>query len=195
MTLLPVQVFCQTPKRRMADVTILIVNAWGTGLPKASVRSFVDEKGKDWHEAFVEGKASNIPFGTYRLTAEDGADGFGDSEAELEISSQKVFVRLGLDWLGLENDGPIAHFRGVIQGRILSPSDSCRASGLFLRRSYDSLLDPATKMFDFGLIRTGVYMLTCIISGDAVSLGSVTLSASTPAFSFDLTSHRLAEKP
>jgi hypothetical protein len=176
----------QARSDRSATVTILAVNAWGSVLPKWSIHSFIDEQGKEWRTAFVKGRAVGIPYGTYRLVVEAGADGFYDEETKLEISGN-VFAKIGLDWAGLENDGPGAHFRGILKGSTLSKSDTCRASGLYLRRDYDSPLDPATGAFDFGFIRPGTYALTCVINQAVVVVGTVRLNNSTPAQSFDIT--------
>jgi hypothetical protein len=127
-----------------------------------------------------------IPYGAYRLVVEAGADGFYEAETKLEIFGN-VFTKIGLDWAGLENDGPGAHFRGILKGRTFSKADSCRASGLYLRIEYDSPLDPVTGMFDFGFIRPGTYVLTCAINQAAIVVGTVSLNNSSPAQSFDVT--------
>lgn len=107
--------YAQSPARsdRLVTITIVAVDAWGSILPRWSIDSFIDERGRDWRTAFVKGRATGIPFGTYRLVVEAGADGFYDTETKLEIFGN-VFARIGLDWAGLENDGPGAHFRGII---------------------------------------------------------------------------------
>lgn len=171
---------------RSATVTVVAVNAWGTlDSTDFVIRSFVDEGGREWRDRFVKGRATGIPLGVYRLSITSVI--YEDSEATADVNTENVLIRVGLDWLGVENDRTRAAFRGKIKGKLLlSRSDTCRASGVHLRRDYDSLLDPVTGAFDFGPVRTGTYVLTCVINKVTVVIAAVDISASTQDFSFEI---------
>lgn len=198
LVLLSLAVCVGQPKAQpaLAEVTIVAVMAGGNFLEEFEIRSFRDAAGRERASSFVKGRATGIPMGIYRLKVE--ADAFEDAEVDVDVNSARTLIKLGLDWPGLElNERTRFQFRGTLKGPGLVKSgpglpgvpaaqNSCRASGLYLRRQYDAPLDPATGKFDFGPVRAGAYIVTCMVGNSPMVLGSVNVNASSGDFSFEM---------
>lgn len=171
----------------MSTVTVVGVNAGGTFAPDHfQVLSFTDQSGRQWRDKFQRKTAAGIPRGIYQLSVT--APGYEDTDVLVDVNAPHVLVRVGLDWLGVENDRLRVVFRGKITGAVFGKSDSCRAS-VHLRRDYDSLIDSATGAFDFGPVRPGTYVVTCTIGTMGFSPGIVEINATSREFLFKLPNH------
>lgn len=179
--------FCsgQTGMEKVSTVTVVVVNAGGTFAPDDfQVLSFTDESGRQWRDKFQGKTAAGIPRGIYQLSVT--APGYEDTDVIVDVNALEVLVRVGVDWPGVENDRLRVVFRGKLTGAVFGKADSCRASGVHLRRDYDSLLDSATGAFDFGPVRPGTYVVTCTIGTMGFSLGIVEINATSRGFLFKL---------
>ena len=132
-------------------------------------------------------RASNVPFGRYRLTVPGDAKlSYGDSTFEVDVAAATVLITAALEWYGIENDRITGLLRGRLAGFPGSWSDWwCKASGLYSRLEYESAVTPADLRFDFGQVPPGVYVVSCVANQRFIALRTVSIAADAAPFTID----------
>jgi hypothetical protein len=149
--------FAQAP---LVRVEVIGVDGFGNPVAHIDVLAFIGSDGVDRVKTFTHGVGSGLPYGRYRVEV-DTPTNFRADDFDLEVGSPQVFATAGLVRIGIEN----VEITGKFDGRIASilknvAPGHCRASGVYLRRQYDSRVDEAGG-FDFGFVPVGSYSLTC----------------------------------
>jgi hypothetical protein len=183
----------QADSGQTAEVSVVVTIGGSFTIKNFAIRSFLDSGGQDLAPRFAEGRARGVPLGTYRLTVVDPEDGLEEGIFDVDVNSPRTLIIVELDWQGVENHRDRYLFRGALKGRKLTSADSCRASGMYQRRIYDSTVD-VTGRFDFGPVRPGTYMLACTVGGRPVALGTFVVNASTNDLVVEVPDSNLQEK-
>jgi|HubBroStandDraft_1064217.scaffolds.fasta_scaffold317608_2 hypothetical protein len=171
-----------------ARVTVVAVDGFGTPLPNTKVDSFVDEAGHDRVALFNSGPtASRVPFGKYRIAVHgDASLSYGDSTLEVDVASPRVLITAGLEWYGIDNNRITGILRGKLAGFPSAWRDWwCKASGLYSRLEYESLVTPTDLGFDFGEVPPGVYVVACVANHRFIALRTVRIAADAAPFTID----------
>jgi hypothetical protein len=130
---------------------------------------FRDEKGHDLKRAFHGDRASDIPYGNYKLRVWGGA--FFPYEGTVEIRQPETLYLVGLTFAGLEYDPPSFEVRG----RFEAPPGRgawCKLSGVYTRDGHFAAVQPdGTFVFPFVLVAS--YILVCQQDSEILALQPV----------------------
>jgi hypothetical protein len=164
---------------RRAKVVVVAVDGFGNRLTNTTVDSFIDENGHDWVALFPRDRATDVPFGKYRISVQANG-GYDEATLDVEINSPEVLITAALEWWGVENVKPAGWLRGKVTSYSGNPGDGwCKASGLYSRMQYESTLPSRNLTFDFGWIPAGIYNLTCVTGKKIIVLRTVQVSGGT----------------
>lgn len=162
---------------RSAKVTVIAVDILGHPLSNTDVYSFLDENGKEKVGLFHRDEATGVPYGKYRISVQANG-GFRESTFDVTVSAPEVRVTAQLAWYGIDNAVTTGRFRGKIVGRAPRPSTPwCKASGLYSRDQFESVVSQTESTFDFGDVPSGLYILTCVADREVVALEIVRIAA------------------
>ena len=172
---------------RTARITVTAVNALGSAVSGIKVDSFVDEKGREQVALFHGPRASNMPFGLYRITVESEITppGYYPATFDVDVNARDVLITAALEWGGLEG-----RVTGPLRGRLAGfpPEWShwwCKASGLYLRQEYESSVTAADLHFDFGEVPPGIYLLACVAEKKYIVVRTISINGGSKPFTVD----------
>jgi len=158
---------------------VVAVDGFGNRLTNTTVDSFIDEYGHDLVALFPRDRATNVPFGKYRISVQANG-GFDEATFDVDINSSRVLITAALEWYGVENVKEAGNLRGKVAGYSKNLREGwCKASGLYSRIQYESLLVSPDLVFDFGWIPIGIYTLTCVADSKVIVLRTVRVYGNT----------------
>jgi hypothetical protein len=162
---------------RSAKVTVIAVDILGHPLSNTDVYSFLDEEGREKVGLFHRDRATAVPYGKYRISVQANG-GFRESTFDITVSAPEVRVTAPLAWYGVDNTVTTGRFRGKIVGQVPKQSAPwCKASGLYSRDHFESVVSQTERAFDFGDVPAGLYVLTCVAERKVVALEVVRIAA------------------
>jgi hypothetical protein len=176
-----------------ANVTVAADDSFGTPLSNVKVDSFIDEQGRDRVARFHGGStASEVPFGQYRITVH--ATDFRQSTFYVDVAARYVPITAGLEWYGVENTRITAELRGKLAGFPSGWGDwRCKASGLYSRLEYESVVTPADLRFNFGEVPPGIWAVACVANRKFIAVRTITIAADAAPFTIDYMSSQDGE--
>jgi hypothetical protein len=167
-----------------ATVTVTAVDGFGNQLANTTVDSFIDEQGHDLVKLFPRDRGTKVPFGKYRVSVQANGS-YRETKFDVEISSSDVIITACLEYIGIENTRVTGRFSGKVVGYSLkSHAGWCKASGLYSRMQYESLMSPDLS-FDFGEVPSGIYILSCVAEKHVFLLRTVKIAADAKPFAIN----------